>query len=947
MGVFEDWQKSTKKSSGNFTPVKTNTVTPSTPSAGGVFGDYQAAISKPKTVSVTPKIKQVSQPEPSLFQKAVSNTKDAVFGVSNVLFGNRENKNYSDVKLPVKQPKEVKLDPVTYKTLSQNIEKEQSKLQKMLTQKKEQLKASKTAPLTYGVRAGGSESSQVVQLRREIKDLELTDKIFRQFLGREKIDSGILPTAAKTIMRNPLETFVPYQADTKSVKEGLEELKAAKKLEKGEKLSPADEVAIQRFIGKTLEGYISKDIGAKAGETLVGMVPYALSFILSGGIYKAGAGATASALEKTATPLIAKRLLSGAVGTIAQGTVGGATQIANKTVEYSLPKPNLVAAEKGDDLLKVVDKGDSFKKALGKAYLSTIVEYASERVGSVVEEALPFLKKGILGRWAEKLGIQSSDALKKLAERVGWNGIILEVFEEEINEIAQAPIEERKYYAPLLTPEGTERLLVETLGITAFGGIANFADVGPNTPPAKAGTETTPPVENVPPKEADTAAKTEQVAQGKTDDTQQIDQVKSKLESYIAPNQGTQNPVSSNTASQQSEDPLIQEARKYKSAEEFVKAQGEILYHGTSAKFDTKDFKGGYLTADKEYADVYQSPSASSISYGEEGVKNKQSGTPRTLEFVLSKDAKVFDYTKPENQALLKDYWGKSSMSYEYSQTKTGQLDWTEGENLRQFFEEKGYKFDAIMLDEAGGIDPESGLEVKRSPSLLVLNPKVLKSREQLTETYNKANTKTVEEKPGSELKAEQKPVGDGKTKESTAYKRVRDRLEQTTREDVNYNQLNLKKDAEAALEFIAKDKKAALRVAFGLEAPPPGQTETAIAIALADKAARDGNYKLQAQLESSRSLRQTRRGQEIVSERGRFDEDSPYHYIQTVLDQRLKNIGKNIKSDIVEQFRKISAAKQNAVERIDKKAREVSKFMRREQSKIKLAQNIIDELTC
>jgi hypothetical protein len=189
-------------------------------------------------------------------------------------------------------------------------------------------------------------------------------------------------------------------------------------------------------------------------------------------------------------------------------------------------------------------------------------------------------------------------------------------------------------------------------------------------------------------------------------------------------------------------DNLLEEAKKYKSAEEFVKAQGDILYHGTPAKFETKDFKGGYLTADKNYADIYKSRSASSISYGSEGVKNKASGIPRTLEFVIKKDANLFDYTNPKHRALLKDYFGKSSMSSEPAIGRSGQLDWTEGENLREFFDEKGIKFDGIKLDEAGGIDPISGLEVRRSSSVLITNPKILKTKSQLTDIWNKAHKK-------------------------------------------------------------------------------------------------------------------------------------------------------------------------------------------------------------
>ncbi len=58
----------------------------------------------------------------------------------------------------------------------------------------------------------------------------------------------------------------------------------------------------------------------------------------------------------------------------------------------------------------------------------------------------------------------------------GWNGILGEVFEEEIAELGQAKAEEREYKNPFTTPEGRQRLLVETLGIAGFQGIANISD---------------------------------------------------------------------------------------------------------------------------------------------------------------------------------------------------------------------------------------------------------------------------------------------------------------------------------------------------------------------------------------------------------------------------------------------------------------------------------------
>jgi len=184
---------------------------------------------------------------------------------------------------------------------------------------------------------------------------------------------------------------------------------------------------------------------------------------------------------------------------------------------------------------------------------------------------------------------------------------------------------------------------------------------------------------------------------------------------------------------------LISEARKYKSAEEFVNSQGKILYHGTSADYPVDEFKGGYLTEDKKYADIYQRPSTSSLGQAE-ALNAKYKGTPKTIEFVLDKKAKIFDYQNPQHRALINDYWQTMSTSGEPVVGESGQLDWTEGESLAEFLEMKELNFDGIKLDEGGGIDPISGLKVKRAPSIRILNPKVLKTKSQLTDIFNKAN---------------------------------------------------------------------------------------------------------------------------------------------------------------------------------------------------------------
>lgn len=192
----------------------------------------------------------------------------------------------------------------------------------------------------------------------------------------------------------------------------------------------------------------------------------------------------------------------------------------------------------------------------------------------------------------------------------------------------------------------------------------------------------------------------------------------------------------------------------------------------------------------------------------------------------------------------------------------------------------------------------------------------------------------------------EKKPVKTkGQVRNSKAFQRVQERLGEYADIDVNYNKLNLADDTARALEFIEKNPKEAKRIALGMQGAPEGVTETAISIALAEQASEKKDFALQAQLERSRSLRQTRRGQEIVSERGRFNENSPHFFMQQVLASRIEKASK-------EKFRFLTKKKgERSTKTVDGKIREgtdsIKKTVRTKLSASQLAQNVIDSLTC
>lgn len=182
----------------------------------------------------------------------------------------------------------------------------------------------------------------------------------------------------------------------------------------------------------------------------------------------------------------------------------------------------------------------------------------------------------------------------------------------------------------------------------------------------------------------------------------------------------------------------------------------------------------------------------------------------------------------------------------------------------------------------------------------------------------------------------------EGKVRQSRAYQRVFDRLTQATEGDANYNQMSIAKDTASALAFVKQNPEGASKVALGVLPPPEGITETAISIAVAEQAASQENFELQAEVERSRSLRQTRRGQEIVAEKGRFNQNSPSHFIGQVLDARLEHLRGSYP-----RFALKNSARKDASAIIDAETVTLRKKMKKQQEKTALAQQVIDLLTC
>jgi hypothetical protein len=242
---------------------------------------------------------------------------------------------------------------------------------------------------------------------------------------------------------------------------------------------------------------------------------------------------------------------------------------------------------------------------------------------------------------------------------------------------------------------------------------------------------------------------------------------------------------------------------------------------------------------------------------------------------------------------------------------------------------------------------------------------KYLGNKSAIDELYNnilsgKAKKKSnlpIKTTPESRAKSQFKPVTtpSGEKKPSRAYQRVSARIEESLRADLTYDSLNIAEETAKAISFVEKFPEIAVKVAKGIERAPTGYTETAISIAASEKALADGDIKLFSRLEAARSLRQTRRGQEIVMERGRVDENSTHHFVSEVLKARLDAVAKTNRLIFAttQLARRVSGGKfvsrsQEAVGIIDKKAKDLQRKVNKETlSKLESAQDILNRLTC
>lgn len=203
---------------------------------------------------------------------------------------------------------------------------------------------------------------------------------------------------------------------------------------------------------------------------------------------------------------------------------------------------------------------------------------------------------------------------------------------------------------------------------------------------------------------------------------------------------------------------------------------------------------------------------------------------------------------------------------------------------------------------------------------------------------------------PTPPSKSTQEPVGQGRKETSRLAERITEQLEDEQIDLPTYNRVNLEEQANKAATFLEENPEQAVAVSLGMIDPPQGQLRNPIAIATALKAREEGNFSLYTEILNSNSLQNTRLGQEIVSLRGNFNNNSPENYVKRIISNRYEQLGKKLVTGAEEAGRLLGKKpnyKAAVTKKIDQETAKLKEKVKKDQVKLRLAQDIIDAMRC
>ncbi len=159
-----------------------------------------------------------------------------------------------------------------------------------------------------------------------------------------------------------------------------------------------------------------------------------------------------------------------------------------------------------------------------------------------------------------------------------------------------------------------------------------------------------------------------------------------------------------------------------------------VVYHGTPTGGFTV-FRNGltYFTANKDYAERYTRASSNGRTGSTPQVYSGYINIvkPFALTDSAAKDIYINEYIKGGYAQGM----DPNASDAEINKYAENGIDWTEADNLKEFFDEKGYDYDGIILNEGGDLTDKG--TVMRGNSFVTFSQEQFKDRENKTPTIN------------------------------------------------------------------------------------------------------------------------------------------------------------------------------------------------------------------
>jgi len=239
-----------------------------------------------------------------------------------------------------------------------------------------------------------------------------------------------------------LQGLVPFLGDTIETAKNTQAIGALGRIKEGA-ASEEDYGIAANFIDQQRRSAASQQqqgiLGA--GLDIAAHVPkYVGEYALTGGgfgVGKAIGGQAAKGLIGGAAKSAAGRLAVGGAEVV--GGLAGHTTLNPAAVTASASR----RAVPGVDEQGNIDDTDGFIAALPAGYLDTMIELGSERAGGLVtkipgvRQVGEALKRTVIGKWLSLAPGRTPQMLDDLVKAGGWNGILGEVFEERVGDVAR------------------------------------------------------------------------------------------------------------------------------------------------------------------------------------------------------------------------------------------------------------------------------------------------------------------------------------------------------------------------------------------------------------------------------------------------------------------------------------------------------------------------------